>query len=258
MSEATALQDGIAEEPIEILVRMAEEGEIDPWNIDIVLVTDRFLGELERRRELDLRISGRTLLYASILLRMKSDILLERHVVSEEEEIIDEYDDGALFFDDVVDPDGAGSHLGPIEALEREIQRRIKRKEYRTRPVTLYELITQLKLAEKEERRRQKRRHLPDEDDDLLTFADDVVEIAHDEVYEELSTSIHATLISLDPTGLEPIPLSRIASEMRLPLFDVYIPILFLMLDGRVDLLQEEFYGELYIARFPLDHPEDI
>ena len=44
----------MAEEPVEILVQMAERGEIDPWNIDIVDVTDRFLDELERRKEIDL------------------------------------------------------------------------------------------------------------------------------------------------------------------------------------------------------------
>ena len=65
----------MAEEPVEILVQMAERGEIDPWNIDIVEVTDRFLSELERRKELDLRISGRTLFYAALLFRMKSDHL---------------------------------------------------------------------------------------------------------------------------------------------------------------------------------------
>ena len=61
------------EEPVEILAGMAERGEVDPWNIDIVDVTDRFLAELDRRKELDLRISGRTLFYAACLLRLKSD-----------------------------------------------------------------------------------------------------------------------------------------------------------------------------------------
>ena len=41
----------MSEEPVEILVQMAERGEIDPWNIDIVEVTDRFLSELERLLE---------------------------------------------------------------------------------------------------------------------------------------------------------------------------------------------------------------
>jgi len=240
----------INEEPIEILVRMAESGEIDPWNVDIVLLTDRFLGELERRRELDLRISGRTLLYASILLRMKSDALIERVPDPEvEEEIGDDFDD-VLFFDGDRDGEGLESHLGPIEVLEREIQRRIKRKEYRTRPVTLYELITQLKLAEKEERRRQRRRHLAD--DDLFVIAEDVVEIAHEEAFEEASSTIYATLLLLDPDGFNPVPLSRIASEIGSHLYDVYISTLFLMLDDRVDLIQEEFYGEILVARVPV------
>lgn len=244
-------EESINEEPIEILVRMAESGEIDPWNVDIVLLTDRFLGELERRRELDLRISGRTLLYASILLRMKSDALIERvpDPGIEEEEGGDFGED--LFFDGEQDGEGIESHLGPIEVLEREIQRRIKRKEYRTRPVTLYELITQLKLAEKEERRRQRRRHLAD-DDDLFVIAEDVVEIAHEEAFEEASSAIYATLLLLDPDGFNPIPLSRIASEIGCPLYDVYIPTLFLMLEDRVDLIQEDFYGEILIARVPV------
>jgi len=241
--------ESINEEPIEILVRMAESGEIDPWNVDIVLLTDRFLGELERRRELDLRISGRTLLYASILLRMKSDALIERVPDSDVEEEGGEDFGDDLFFDGDQDREGIESHLGPIEVLEREIQRRIKRKEYRTRPVTLYELITQLKLAEKEERRRQRRRHLADDDDDLFVIAEDVVEIAHEEAFEEASSMIYATLLLLDPDGCTPVPLSRIASEIGCHLYDVYIPTLFLMLDDRVDLIQEDFYGEILVAR---------
>jgi len=48
------------EEPVEILVKLAKEGEIDPWNIDIVEITDRFLQQIEKMERMDLRISGRT------------------------------------------------------------------------------------------------------------------------------------------------------------------------------------------------------
>ena len=54
---------------------LAERGEIDPWNINIIEVTDRFLSELERCRQLNLQVSGRTLFYAATLLRMKSEHL---------------------------------------------------------------------------------------------------------------------------------------------------------------------------------------
>jgi segregation and condensation protein A len=66
---------GIIEDPVEILVGLAERGEIDPWNINIIEVTDRFLSELERCRQLNLQVSGRTLFYAATLLRMKSEHL---------------------------------------------------------------------------------------------------------------------------------------------------------------------------------------
>ena len=124
----------MSEEPVEILVQMAERGEIDPWNIDIVEVTDRFLSELERRKESDLRVSGRTLFYAALLLRMKSEDL-DLSEEGEGEEVSEE-DEG---FDPLEGfPDGAG---GPIDQLEREIQRRLDRKNLRKRPVTLFELI---------------------------------------------------------------------------------------------------------------------
>ena len=43
-------EPGVVEDPVEILVGLAERGEIDPWNINIIEVTDRFLSELERCR----------------------------------------------------------------------------------------------------------------------------------------------------------------------------------------------------------------
>jgi condensin subunit ScpA len=74
------------DDPVEILVKMAERGEIDPWNIDITEVTDRFFVEMEKQEMLDLRLSARTLLYAATLLRIKSDYLKDRSWGFEEED----------------------------------------------------------------------------------------------------------------------------------------------------------------------------
>lgn len=72
-----AAQEDFDERSIDILVSLAKSGEIDPWDIDIVDVTDRFLARVEELEKLDLRVSSRTLLFASMLLRMKSDALEE-------------------------------------------------------------------------------------------------------------------------------------------------------------------------------------
>ena len=62
--------DGIA-----ILVQMAKSGKIDPWNVDIVDITDKYLAHLFQLKSQNLRLTGRTLLFAAILLRLKSNVL---------------------------------------------------------------------------------------------------------------------------------------------------------------------------------------
>jgi segregation and condensation protein A len=231
-------EPGIVEDPVEILVGLAERGEIDPWNIDIIEVTDRFLSELERCRQLNLQISGRTLFFAATLLRMKSEQL---DVPADDEDGEgDESGDFDLAGDLDFEDEG---RLGPIERLEREIQRRLDRKSLRKSPVTLFELIIELKNLEKEERRR---RRLPPADDDYLVEADDVVGIAHEEGYQDSARQvIEECLANADPDT--EITLAELCKDLGWQLPDVYIPLLFLALDGQCNLRQEEFFGDIWV-----------
>jgi segregation and condensation protein A len=231
------------EEPVEILVQMAERGEIDPWNIDIVEVTDRFLQELERRKELDLRVSGRTLFYAALLLRMKSEYLEEAELPEEEDYGEGEEDEGTGFgLDKGVD---AGDDLlGPIERLEREIKRRLDRKQLRKRPITLFELILELKAAEKEQRRRQRFFH---GFDPALIEVDDVVGIAHDEGYRDAAHVIlDQCQEKIEREGI--MTLEEIAALMGKKIIEVYIPLLYLMFEEKILLWQEEFFGQVFVG----------
>ena len=60
---------------IEILVSMAKQGKINPWNIDIVDVADKYLTHMFQSKAQNLRMTGRTLLFAAILLKLKSNVL---------------------------------------------------------------------------------------------------------------------------------------------------------------------------------------
>jgi segregation and condensation protein A len=227
----------VDEEPVEILVGLAERGEIDPWNIDILEVTDRFLGELDRRRELDLRISGRTLFYAATLLRLKSEFLVEPEEGSDED----------VDFLEEEPPEGFDIHepFGPIERLEREIRRRIERKNLRTRPVTLYELIRMLRTAEREEHRRRRTRTVYPEP--LIETAD-VVSVAHDEGYQETAGDVWKRWEDLC-SSKEQITLGELCQTLDRRIADVYIPLLFLNLDGKLEISQETFFEEVFIRR---------
>jgi segregation and condensation protein A len=126
-------------EPVELLVRLAEEGEIDPWDIDVVRVTDKFLDALD---DGDLRASGRALFYASVLLRMKGDDLL---MVNQSEESEPEPWDAPMGMDDPEAP-----VEDPIDKLEQEMDRRLERQHARGTPETLDELVRELREAERD------------------------------------------------------------------------------------------------------------
>ena len=225
MSEGEAvLIEEILEEPIEILVNMAKNGEIDPWNVDIVEVTDKFLRQLEALEKMDLRISGRTLLYASILLRMKSNALVD---VEEPQEIID--DDYEQF--EISDY--------PVPALPL---RRTSR-----RPVTLEELLSELKKAELIEKRRLER--FKSVKDERRATLKEVLSIAHDEDIESRVGKMRNLLDGLFENQ-QNIRFSDLVLTLdRSGKVMAYLAILFLATKKEIWLDQEELFGELFIRK---------
>ncbi len=214
----------VLEEPIEILVNLAKSGEIDPWNINIVEVTDKFLRQVEEMEKMDLRVSGRTLLYAAILLRMKSNALVE---VEEPEEMIE--DDFADF--EISDY--------PVPALPL---RRSSR-----RPVTLEELLSELKKAELVEKRRILR--VENKIDEIRTTVEEVLSIAHDEDIESRVGKMRALLNDMFGKQ-ENVKFSQIAYPLdRSGIVMAYLALLFLATKKEIWLEQEELFGELFIRR---------
>ena len=68
----TVDQNNTEVDGIEILVNMAKQGKIDPWNVDIVDVYDKYMMQMFKAKGQNLQITGRTILFAAILLRSKS------------------------------------------------------------------------------------------------------------------------------------------------------------------------------------------
>lgn len=59
-----------------IIREIIKEQNMDPWNIDIGVLTAKYLDFIKQLKKIDFRISGKILLTAAILLKMKSDLLL--------------------------------------------------------------------------------------------------------------------------------------------------------------------------------------
>jgi segregation and condensation protein A len=217
----------IYEEPVEILVNLVREGEINPWNIDIVEITDKFLHHIDKLERMDLRISGRTLHYAAILLRMKSNILVEEPVIED-----DSWIDDSDFFD-------VDEYPVPKPPVRR----------YSQRSVTLDELILELEKAEVVERRKTIRKKARETIELARPTTEQVLNVAHEEDIEGRVDTMRETLSSIleDRTY---IALSELLSGDRSNKLMTYISLLFLATNKEIWLEQEELFGELYI-RYP-------
>lgn len=66
------------EGPLDLLLHLIREHRLDILDIPIALITEKYLGHLERMREIDLDIAGEFLVMASTLLHLKSRMLLPR------------------------------------------------------------------------------------------------------------------------------------------------------------------------------------
>ena len=224
------LSEDVLNEPVEILMNLAKNGDINPWDIDIVEVTDVFLERIEHIQMMDLRISGRTLLYASILLRMKSTGIVQ------EEENDDEFD---MFHDsgDFYDVDEY-----PVPKLP--IRRRA------TRPVTLQELILELRKAEKVETRRKDRKVYRKLEERSAVTTDEVLGIAHEEDILGRVKSLGEKL-KCDFSSCEFVKFSDLLGDDRSENIMTYVSLLFLATEKEVWLAQAELFGELYV--YPCD-----
>ena len=59
----------------EIIYYIVNVENLDPWNVDLVKLTDRFLNFINNVKELDFRIPAKIVFVVAVLLRLKADNL---------------------------------------------------------------------------------------------------------------------------------------------------------------------------------------
>ncbi len=67
--------DNQEKHPFDIVLKLIINGEIDPWNVDIVELADKYLQEIKNMYIPDLRLASKALAAAALLLKMKAEAL---------------------------------------------------------------------------------------------------------------------------------------------------------------------------------------
>jgi segregation and condensation protein A len=265
-----------ANEAIALLIDLAQRGEIDPWDVQVIEVIDRYLSTLalgndaeSGRRDADLSQSGQAFLWASMLVLLKADTLKS---LDEPEELD--------FIELEPESDvSTASRLPPH--LERHLRRRRAAPPPKRRPVTLAELIEQLQqMAEQLGEAPKRSRALRPRPQSHSQARQAIAHLAHDENLTELAKRVEGFLSShwqelsagkdwlnleqllewwtLSPAAedganslRESLASRDAANEATEPKSSdrvgVFWALLLLSAQSKVELYQEEFYQDLKI-----------
>ncbi len=262
---------------IALLIDLAEKGEIDPWDVQVIEVIDRYLINLLAHTEstpaayeTDLSQSGQAFLSASMLVLFKANTLsaLELNPVEEDNELLLEF---------------AEAKLGKSrEHLEQHIRRRTAALPPQKRAVTLCELIAQLQLMAtqtsdsfREPQAKPNRRHIRLASRAQITRA--TLELAHQENLTEVAGKLDRFLLgysqqlpdrswlnldqlvylwnqdgkTTNSSAKTDLPSHNLTETTETELLgdrvSVFWALLLLSAQSKVELEQEEFYQEIKI-----------
>lgn len=207
------------DQPFQILLELVQVHKLDPWDVDIEKLVKIFIQRFREGGEFDLRTSGRTLLSASVLLRMKSDYALNgRKGASAVEEELEELFDLNL------------PELGQISIVQRTL-----------RKITLTELMGALReaLGEIPPQRHHRSRRL-EKIVQMLSEYHINIQKHIDELYQRVKDSVALK-------GEVPF-FELLVERTRLAVARTLLLLLFLCIQGKVLLRQVEPFGEIFVS----------
>lgn len=248
MNSATVKEaevDGIG-----ILVEMAKEGKIDPWNVDIVEVTDKYLAHLFKSKAQNLKLTGRTLLFAAMLLKLKSNILEGIDILdfeSQPQEDLELNDDPLEYSEPEYIP------TNNIISIDEVLQRRTSVRMNHKRVVTLRDLIRQLEFYEKLDRQQSLKNAHERAKNRIKSYArltpEDIINQTHEEFIDDgvqrLKANLEEILNRQDKIELTELTL------LGMDRISAFVSLLFLVEKSDYDLVQNEFYSDLYVIKRP-------
>lgn len=241
---------------VEILVNMAKTGKIDPWNIDISDIAEKYFAQILQMKSDNLKVTSRTLLFLAILLKLKSNSLVG--IEFEQFESVDvDYDDE--FTDDWGDDITPQEQLptNNVISLNEVLERRTSTRLNRNRVVTLQDLIKQLEFYEQLDKKVALKNTLERAKRRVRSYAnfstEDIVNLAHDEYIKDSVDKLHENLIKIFESE-ERVNIQTL-TLLGLDKISVYIGLLFLSVDTDYELVQDEFYSDVFVTNSPIVTP---
>ena len=219
-----------------IIYDLVKSGEVNPWDVDVTALSTKYLEMIRKLKEHDFRVSGKVLLAATLLLKIKSDRLLGADMTDFDNLLRPVEEDT---FEELYESGDLDEHLAQ---LEQEVEKPTlipRTPQPRERKVTIFDLVDALNQALSTQQRRVTR--------DISTVEIKAPEKTKDitEVIREVYQNITA-YFSKEKDGTLDFDTLSPSQEKEDRVF-TFIPLLHLTNQGKIDLLQKGHFSPIHI-----------
>ena len=217
-----------------IILDLIKTGEMDPWDIDISILSNKYLETIKKMQESNLFISGKVILASAILLKIKSEKLLVEGIAAL---------DNLMFpSDDIEELDQFVGDKKII--LDAEPKLTIKTPQTRKKKVSVDDLIGALEKALEVNERRllrlAERNRIPEN----MTIPEKPIDITL--IIKQLYEKIKIVFAKKPVITFSEL----ISSGQKQEKLATFVPLLHLSNLEKVYLNQEEHFGEIYIKLY--------
>jgi len=222
----------------QILMNMVRTEQMNPWDVDISIITQKYVKLIKELKEMDFRLSGKVLLAAAILLRMKVNKLLDDDITELDRMISQQEELGEDEFYDEIEAElmakrREAAQLGENIPLMPRVPHPRKRK------VSIYDLVSALEQA-LEVKRRRVMNNMPLAPVEAPTEVVDMTVLVK-QIYNKVLNFF--SLQKKDKLYMHNI----VPGETSADKIHTFVPLLHLSNSRRIDLEQEQHFGPIEI-----------
>jgi len=226
-----------------IIYQLVRSGKVNPWDVDISKFTNEYMQIIDKLKQMNFRVSGKVVLAAAILLKLKTQhlglnefILLTEDPEEELEHSEDEY----------MDPDEEkliklAKHIKDVKKKRYDIEPKLIGP--RRRKVTVFELVGALKKALEVDERRTTKKVKFEQDTPKKEYEvkkNDILLKIRD-VYKRLRLEVGKSTGSIVPFD------KLVPTQGKKETIWTFIPLLHLASSSKVWLHQNESFGNINV-----------
>jgi segregation and condensation protein A len=200
-----------------ILIDLVKSNKMNPWDIDVAILTQKYLDKINRLETSNLKVPANAILACAILVKTKSKQLKLSSVEEEDEELALSDEQKELFLEEI--PDLMAS------------------RSFREGKISLDELVNSIEgIIQQTTPQKRNMREIPKMELDFDTTS----------IEDKLGDVLDLIKGKVDSQGLVMFN-DLVEDTENNSLINVFLPVLFLMNSGKVLAYQEDFFGDIFV-----------